>query len=137
MVTVRLTSSMLDRVFGGVCGGIGKYLGIDGWWVRAAFIALTIAASIFAILLYVLLWLMIPPQRLSELPPVFGTGDNGSRYARPETVLLLGAGAMIVGVIVLARSSGVLEGLNGDLLAPAMLLGIGIVVLLKQISGVA
>ena len=135
MLTTRLTRSTVDRVFGGLCGGIGKYLGISGWWVRLAFVALIITDLAFGVLLYLLLWLLIPGQTFAELPPMGHFAPRDPRYAQPETVLLLGGGAVAVGVILLVQSNGVLQGVGGDLFAPGLLLIIGLVVLIKQIGG--
>ena len=135
MRTARLTRSTFDRIFGGVCGGIGNYLGIDGWWLRIALVALAITTFGFGVLTYVLLWLLIPGAGLAELAPI--GGDRPARYPQPETVLLIGAGAIAVGVVVLIQINGVFQGFNGDLIVPGMLLAVGLVILVKQIGGQA
>jgi phage shock protein C len=138
MTTYRLTRNLLNRVLGGVCGGIGSYLGVSAWWVRLAFIALTLTSPTFGILAYVLLWFTLPGQTLDDLPPILQPGEKYSpRYARPEMMLLLGMGAIIVGVIVLTQSRGLLAGPNGDLLAPGLLFLIGLVLLIKHLRGQA
>jgi phage shock protein C len=138
MQTYRLTRNVFDRVLGGVCGGIGRYLSVSGWWVRAAFVALTLTSLAFGILLYLLLWLIIPIQTLAEVPPILRPGQTRPpRYARPETMLLLGAGSVLVGIVVLTQSTGVLQGVRGDILAPLMLLLIGLALLSKHLRGVA
>ena len=124
---------MLDRVLGGVCGGIGKYLGIDGWWLRIAFIALALTTFSFAAPAYLVLWVLIPAQSLAEIPPI--GDDTAIRYAQPEAVLLLGAGAIAIGIFTLIQINGVLQGFNGDLIAPGMLLVVGLALLIKQIGG--
>jgi phage shock protein C len=138
MTTYRLTRNMLDRVLGGVCGGIGSYLGMSSWWIRAAFIALALTTSSFAVLLYVLLWLVIPGQGLSDLPPLLRPGEPRTpRYARPETMLALGGATIAIGILVLAQAMGVLQGTRGDMLAPVMLALIGLVLLVKHLRGLA
>lgn len=137
MTLLRLRRNMLDRVLGGVCGGIGQYLGISGWWVRIAFGALTLVSAGFGILLYVLLWLSIPAQNLSDLPRIVTPGESRPpRYSRPETVLILGASGIGIGILILAQSIGALRSTGGeDLIAPFMLLAIGLVLLVKQVRG--
>jgi phage shock protein C len=136
MTTSRLTRNLLNRVFGGVCGGIGSYLGVSAWWVRLAFVALTLTSPAFGILSYILLWFTMPGQTLDDLPPILQPGEKYTlRYARPETMLLIGLGAIIVGVIVLSQNRGLLAGPNGDLLGPAMLFLIGLVLLFKHLRG--
>jgi phage shock protein C len=136
MTTYRLTRNLLNRVLGGVCGGIGSYLGVSGWWVRLAFIALTLTSPAFGILAYVLLWFTLPGQTLADLPQIVQPGEaHPLRYARPETMLLLGIGAIIMGLVVLTQSRGLLLGPNGDLLGPALLFLIGLVLLVKHLRG--
>jgi phage shock protein C len=135
--TLPLTRSALDRVLGGVCGGIGSYLGVSGWWVRAAFIALALTTFGFGVLLYALLWAIIPGQSISEVPPILRPGEAPPpRFARPETTLILGTVAILVGIVVLAQG-GALQGVRSDILAPITLLLIGFVVLLKHVRGTA
>ncbi len=133
MTRYRLTRNMLDRVLGGVCGGIGSYLGISGWWVRLTFVALAFTQLSFAVLAYLILWMLIPGQSLAELPPISETGE--ARYPRPETVLIIGMLAILIGVLILAQSAGFLRGPQGDLLAPAMLFLIGLILLTKHVRG--
>ena len=52
-------------------------------------------------------------------------------------MLALGAATIAVGIIVLAQAMGVLQGTRGDMLAPAMLALIGLVLLIKHVRGVA
>jgi len=47
-----------DKFLGGVCSGIGHYIGIDAIWIRLAFI--TLAFSGFSILAYIILWILLP-----------------------------------------------------------------------------
>lgn len=130
MTGLRLTRNLLNRVFGGVCGGLGAYLGVSAWWVRAAFIALAVTIPGLGVLLYVLLWLIMPTQLLSDLLPI---GVEQPRIARPETTLLLGAGVILVGVTALAYNLNILSGVKGDLLIPAMLFLIGLALLSRQL----
>ena len=55
----RLYRSGKDKILGGVCGGIGEYLGVDPVLIRLLWIA-----SFFAfgtgILLYIIAWIIIP-----------------------------------------------------------------------------
>lgn len=58
----RLTRSIEDRMFAGVCGGIADYLEIDPTLVRLFFAALTLLASGSGIVLYIILMLIVPEQ---------------------------------------------------------------------------
>ncbi len=48
-----------DAVLGGVCSGIGYYIGVDPVWIRLAFL-LTFLTLGFGLLLYIILWIVIP-----------------------------------------------------------------------------
>jgi len=55
----KLTLSARDRKIGGVCGGIGEYLGVDPTIIRIAwvFFALFVGSGILA---YLIAWILIP-----------------------------------------------------------------------------
>lgn len=57
----RLTRSTTDVILGGVCAGLGKYLRIDTTLVRLFFIVFTLAGGI-GVLLYLILWVVVPPE---------------------------------------------------------------------------
>ncbi len=57
--------SFTDRVFGGVCGGLAASLRINSWIWRALFVVLAVASGGAFAVLYVLLWWLVPQQRLS------------------------------------------------------------------------
>lgn len=111
---------------------------ISGWWLRLVFGILLLTDFAFAILLYVLLWLNVPPQRMVDLPPITRPNEPAPRlYSSPEGVLTLGSLAIAVGVVVLAETSGVLRlSGGGDLLAPLMLALIGLTLLVKALRNV-
>lgn len=54
----RLTRSN-DKMIAGVCGGLANYLGIDPTLVRIAYVLMVLFAG-FGILLYVILWIIMP-----------------------------------------------------------------------------
>ena len=57
----RLRRSLGDRWIGGVCGGLGMYLGIDTTAVRVGYVLLSILSIAFpGILVYIILWILIP-----------------------------------------------------------------------------
>lgn len=49
-----------DAMFAGVCGGLGEFVGISPWWFRLLFLLLMLPGGVPGILLYVLLWIIIP-----------------------------------------------------------------------------
>lgn len=51
-----------DRVFGGVCSGLGHYFGIEAKWIRLILVLLVIAGGT-GVLFYIILWAVIPVAR--------------------------------------------------------------------------
>lgn len=62
-VTKKLYRSRTERWLAGVCGGLGKYFGIDPTLVRVIFVlfALTFGSGF---LIYLVLWIVIPLEPL-------------------------------------------------------------------------
>ena len=51
-----------DAILGGVCGGIAEWLGWDVTLVRILYVIVSIASIAFpGILVYLVLWLIMPP----------------------------------------------------------------------------
>src|SRR3954452_19268936 len=90
----RLKRSSTDRVLGGVCGGLGAYLGVDPIIVRVVAVVLAFFGGA-GILFYLAAWLLVP-------------SDDPSARAAP------GRGATIAGVVVLVIGLGTLLPFRGD-----------------------
>lgn len=127
----RLTRSLTDRVLGGVCGGLGAYIGVDPWWVRAAFVVLGVFTAGTGLLIYLALWFILPPQTLADLPDPRRSGR--APLSSPETVIVIGGAVIGMGMIVLARNLGVLSSEQGDAFLPLVIIMFGLVLLIKQL----
>lgn len=57
----RLYRDPDDKYIGGVCGGLGAYFQVDPTWMRLLFLVAIFAG--FGILLYIILWIVIPRAR--------------------------------------------------------------------------
>jgi phage shock protein PspC (stress-responsive transcriptional regulator) len=57
----RLTRSRTEKMVGGVAGGLAQHTGVDPLLWRLAFAALTLAGG-SGVLLYALLWLLVPAE---------------------------------------------------------------------------
>ncbi len=57
----RLFRDIDNRIIGGVCSGLGAYFKLDPVWFRVAFIIATLSG--LSILVYLVLWVIIPPAR--------------------------------------------------------------------------
>lgn len=51
-----------DALLGGVCSGLGAYLGWDAVWVRLIFVLFTLANG-FGVALYLVLWIIVPEAK--------------------------------------------------------------------------
>jgi phage shock protein PspC (stress-responsive transcriptional regulator) len=57
----KLYRSETDKIIGGVCGGLGEYLGIDSTVVRLVFVLLGLASG-SGLLMYFILWIIMPTE---------------------------------------------------------------------------
>jgi phage shock protein C len=57
----QLARSRTDRVFGGVCGGLGSSTDLPSWAWRVIF-CLTVLYFGAGLLIYLLLWIFLPQQ---------------------------------------------------------------------------
>ena len=89
----RLFRSSTDRVLGGVCGGLGTYLGIDPVICRVVAVVLVFFGGA-GILLYGAAWLLVPSDDHPEGP------DRG------RMATIAGAAALVLAAIVLFSSFG-------------------------------
>jgi len=64
MSTVRqpLRRSRTKRILAGVCGGVGEFFGITPLWFRLVYILTLLPGGVPGILLYFLLWIIIPSE---------------------------------------------------------------------------
>jgi len=52
-----------NKMIAGVCAGIGEYLGIDPTIVRIGYVFLSLVSAAFpGILVYIILWIVIPEE---------------------------------------------------------------------------
>ena len=62
MSSTRLLRSR-DRILGGVCGGLAKWLGWDVTIVRLAYILVSILSAAFpGTIVYIILWVIMPEE---------------------------------------------------------------------------
>jgi phage shock protein C len=109
-----------ERVVAGVCGGIGRYLGIDPVLLRIAFVILALANGL-GVIAYVIAWVAIPEERPGQpLGP--------APEARRETGrLVLGGALVVLGlVLLLDRLAPDLD----ELFWPVAVVAVGVAVML-------
>jgi len=59
----RLRRSQSDRWIGGVCGGIGRLTGVEGWIWRILFV-LGLVFGGFTLFAYIVLWIFVPSENV-------------------------------------------------------------------------
>jgi len=57
-----LRRSRSNRIIAGVCGGLEEFFGISAFWFRLAFLIALIPGGVPGVLVYGLMWLMIPSE---------------------------------------------------------------------------
>lgn len=58
-----LRRSRNNRMIAGVCGGLAEFFGISSFWFRLAFIIAFIPGGVPGVLVYLLMWIMIPKEQ--------------------------------------------------------------------------
>jgi phage shock protein PspC (stress-responsive transcriptional regulator) len=57
-----LRRSRSNRMLAGVCGGLAEFFGISSFWFRLGLLIAFIPGGVPGILIYLLLWVMIPSE---------------------------------------------------------------------------
>ena len=57
------------RVLGGVCAGLGRRFGIAPWTARILFVLLLMVVPGSQILIYPILWILMPSEEAVMVPP--------------------------------------------------------------------
>lgn len=65
----RLYRSVSDRWLGGVIGGLGRYIGVDPTVLRIAFILLAVLGFGPIVIVYILMWVLVPEEPAAAAPP--------------------------------------------------------------------
>jgi signal transduction histidine kinase len=124
-----------DRVIAGVCAGIAAALGVDATLVRLVFALLALAGGA-GILLYLALWAWTGVRRpiLAVLILALAAMALLGALGVSETVVL-GAGLLLAGVVLLARRGATLRPGGASLFIPGIALAIaGAIVMLDHLG---
>lgn len=57
-----LRRSKSNRMIAGVCGGLAEFFGISSFWFRLAFLIALIPGGVPGILVYILMWMIVPSE---------------------------------------------------------------------------
>lgn len=72
----KLKRSRSESMIAGVCGGLGDYFGLDPTVVRLVFVLLALLGGP-GLVLYVILWIVMPRQLADTPLPVINTTTQG------------------------------------------------------------
>lgn len=115
----RVTRSRRDRVVGGVCGGLGRYLNVDPVLLRVAAVALALSGGL-GVLAYVVAWIVIPEETGPE-----PDGPTGA-VNRHGVALVVGTSLVALGALLLVRE--VVPWFSGAIFWPIVVVAIGLAV---------
>lgn len=120
----RLVRSRTDCMVAGVCGGLAAYLGIDSVWVRLFFVLITVVPNGIGLLLYLILWIIIPQAGREELTPGQTAQAGAEEIADKAHELAQNVGQAVRGVP--NRQAGIIVGVA--------LIALGIMFLLNNLN---
>ncbi|MCF6277595.1 MAG: PspC domain-containing protein [Anaerolineales bacterium] len=151
-----LYRSESDRMLGGVCGGLGNYLGIDSTLVRLFFILLVLGPGM-GIVFYLALWIIAPSEsgvnagatwkeNFKDSTENFGKRaqtvgiefQQAVRRPHPQAGVLFGGALIAIGSMLFIESLHIswLWWLDVDILWPLLLIIAGAVILVRRSQGV-
>lgn len=149
METKRLARSRTDFMVGGVCGGLGKYLGIDPVFIRLLFVLITLAGG-SGVLIYFILWIVMPREDKLETQqsnldgPELGRRANlmgeeiGQVASQPntKTIQFIGIALVVAGLYYLLTNLNIpwLNWINSVLIWPILLIVGGAFLLLRALK---
>lgn len=121
-VARRLHRSRRDRMVGGVCGGIARYLDVDPVLPRIAAAALALSGGL-GVLAYLVAWIIVPdaPDDDPERPP--------ARADRHAVAIAVGAALVGLGGLLILRQW--MPGFGAGMFWPLVVVAAGALVLIS------
>ena len=138
----RLYRSEKNRIIAGVAGGMGEYFGIDPTIPRIIFVLLTIFGG-SGILLYILLWIIIPTESAVRDSPeehikrgveeMKTKADEWAGSMRgDQSRYWWGVILIIAGLLFLLGNFGIVSGMHLARWWPLILVAFGLAILLRR-----
>lgn len=126
----NLYRSRTDSMVAGVCGGLGKYLGVDSTLIRL-FFAFLCFYHLLGVWVYLVLLLIMPliPEGEEELVSLIPLRDN------PKATRVMGGGLLVLGTLALISNLRIawLSWVNFENLWPIMIILTGVLLLIRAI----
>ena len=148
----HLYRSTTDKMLGGVCAGLGKYLNIDITIVRLFFVVLSMVGGLGP-LLYLVLWVVVPPENHVTAPGQSGNLDgeelkeragmvrddfvNAVSSPNQNVARYIGIALVLMGGFLILKQMNVpwLSWLNSGVIWAALILIAGIALLVRGTRG--
>jgi phage shock protein PspC (stress-responsive transcriptional regulator) len=127
----RLYRSREDRWIAGVCGGLGRFFGVDPMPIRIAFIILSLWQGI-GVLLYLIMILIVPDEPTGQVvtdPHI--PQEHGMEDPQAQRVRILGVILVLGGIYLLIRTLGFLP-VNAERLTALALIAAGFIILVLR-----
>ncbi|MGO1383546.1 MAG: ATP-binding protein [Arachnia sp.] len=126
------------KAIAGVASGLAAHLGMPVGWVRVAFVALAFLDGL-GVLLYAVLWLMVPGGPRDEAVGLEAAKRRGfrpqQRVAGVDAGMIFSIGSLVVGIFWVVVTGGVW--VPSRVFWPIVLGGVGVVLVWLQVDGAA
>jgi phage shock protein C len=153
----RLYRNRSDRMIAGVCGGLGKYIGVDPVWLRLFFILLLFASGI-GFWAYLILWIIVPEEgwesttpgdtvqanvqdmadRARELGQGIQRGLRGDRAPSDTSTtsgpFVIGVAFIILGAFLLLQQFSLFSWLRWGVMWPFLVILLGVALLISRLK---
>ena len=148
----RLIRTQQDRIIGGVCGGLARYLNIEVVLVRLFFVVFALVGGIGP-LVYIILWIVVPSEEqvggsTTQAYPVDGEViKERAEYFKDEFVemvnrpgkktgLYIGVALILVGAYIFMKNLNIpwLAWINNNVILAGMILLAGVALLVVSIK---
>ena len=137
----KLFRKSVGAMLGGVCAGLGEYLGIDPLFIRLFFVLWAVTGG-SAFLVYLILWVVMPAEEDTSLMKLDGRIkrlgreiSEVTRHPNPQLVVFAGVGLIGMGVFFLLQQAGFpwSSWFNWGLIWPVVLVLAGIALLIHSL----
>ena len=134
----RLTRSKSDKIIGGVCGGLGEYLGIDPVIIRLLWLILFFAGGV-GFLAYIVAWIIVPEEGESPYSEETSKKPNKTKSEENGGKLIGGIILIVIGLLFLIDKHWYFNELIENFIEmvwryflPAVFIGLGIYLISKS-----
>ena len=129
-MTGRLLRSQANRMVGGVCAGLGKYLDLEVTLVRLAFVLFTLAGGA-GVLVYLILLIVMPLDSTQGQSVDY---EPMNADARQRTSMLVGGALILIGLVYFLQRIPALAWLSFGNLWPLLLIAAGIAMIVRLVT---